>query len=61
MKDFTLVTDAIARMNVNKEHPPRPSRFSKLGQAPLATPETVELGADYSQVCTKLIFPVNCQ
>nr|XP_018903141.1 PREDICTED: rho GTPase-activating protein 190 isoform X3 [Bemisia tabaci] len=50
MKDFTLVTDAIARMNVNKEHPPRPSRFSKLGQAPLATPETVELGADYSQV-----------
>ncbi|XP_049781040.1 rho GTPase-activating protein 190 isoform X2 [Schistocerca cancellata] len=52
LKDFSLVTDAIARMNVAG----RESTVNKLtkqagfGHAPLATPENVDLGSEYAQV-----------
>lgn len=55
MKDYTLVTDAISRMNLlsNKE-----IYSQNMSCAPLATPENVDLGSEFSQVCilTKIIF-----
>lgn len=48
MKDYTLVTDAISRMNLlsNKE-----IYNSNMSCAPLATPENVDLGSEFAQVC----------
>jgi len=55
MKDYTLVTDAISRMNLvsGKEQYNRPynSGNSSYNCAPLATPENVDLGSEYAQVC----------
>lgn len=59
MKEFSLVTDAIARMNINsnKENSHRMAKIGKsiFGHAPLATPEPVDLGSEYSQVIN-LVF-----
>lgn len=41
-----MVTEAIARMNITGKD----SRTSKFGNAPLATPEVVDLGSEYAQV-----------
>lgn len=41
-----MVTEAIARMNITGKD----SRNSKFGNAPLATPEVVDLGSEYAQV-----------
>ncbi|ENN78679.1 rho GTPase-activating protein 190 [Dendroctonus ponderosae] len=41
MKNYSAVTEAIARMNMND---------SSFGNAPLATPEPVDLGCEYAQV-----------
>ncbi|XP_076751830.1 rho GTPase-activating protein 190 isoform X3 [Xylocopa sonorina] len=48
LKDFSNVTDAIARMTVGEkdEHGPKMT----MGHAPLATPELVDLGSEYAQV-----------
>lgn len=48
LKDFSNVTDAIARMTIGEkdEHGPKVG----LGHAPLATPELVDLGSEYAQV-----------
>lgn len=46
MKNYSLVTEAIARMNVSGKD----SRNSNFGNAPLATPEVVDLGSEYAQV-----------
>lgn len=48
LKDFSNVTDAIARMTVGEkdEHGPKIT----MGHAPLATPELVDLGSEYAQV-----------
>ncbi|XP_033341440.1 rho GTPase-activating protein 190 isoform X1 [Megalopta genalis] len=48
LKDFSHVTDAIARMTIGEkdEHGPKMT----MGHAPLATPELVDLGSDYAQV-----------
>lgn len=54
MKDYTLVTDAISRMNLigGKEHNHRQyNSGSSYNCAPLATPENVDLGSEYAQVC----------
>lgn len=48
LKNFSVVTEAIARMNVGGKES-RVSNIS-LGHAPLATPEVVDLGSEYSQV-----------
>lgn len=47
LKDFSNVTDAIARMTIGEkdEHGPK-----MMGHAPLATPELVDLGSEYAQV-----------
>lgn len=47
LKDFSNVTDAIARMAIGEkdEHGPK-----LMGHAPLATPELVDLGSEYAQV-----------
>ncbi|VVC36948.1 Hypothetical protein CINCED_3A007446 [Cinara cedri] len=47
MKDYTLVTDAISRMNLitNKE-----IYNPNMSCAPLATPENVDLGSEFAQV-----------
>lgn len=57
MKDFSLVTDAISRMNIksgqeqyNRSYNSGNSSYSC---APLATPENVDLGSEYAQVCIK--------
>uniref|UniRef100_A0A1B6CUS5 Rho-GAP domain-containing protein n=1 Tax=Clastoptera arizonana TaxID=38151 RepID=A0A1B6CUS5_9HEMI len=51
MKDYSLVTDAIARMNLSVKEPLRVSKVkSAFGHAPLATPENVDLGSEYAQV-----------
>lgn len=53
MKDYTLVTDAISRMNLigGKEHNHRQyNSGSSYNCAPLATPENVDLGSEYAQV-----------
>lgn len=54
MKDYTLVTDAISRMNLisGKEQYNRAynSSSSSYSCAPLATPENVDLGSEYAQV-----------
>ncbi|XP_025422549.1 rho GTPase-activating protein 190 isoform X2 [Sipha flava] len=54
MKDYTLVTDAISRMNLisGKEQYNRPYNTgnSSYNCAPLATPENVDLGSEYAQV-----------
>ncbi|XP_050529458.1 rho GTPase-activating protein 190 isoform X3 [Daktulosphaira vitifoliae] len=54
MNDYTLVTDAISRMNLigGKDHYSRPynSSGSSYSYAPLATPENVDLGSEYAQV-----------
>ncbi|XP_066261136.1 rho GTPase-activating protein 190 [Euwallacea similis] len=42
MKNYSAVTEAIARMNMNDS--------SNFGNAPLATPEPVDLGCEYAQV-----------
>jgi hypothetical protein len=58
IKDYSLVTDAIARMNVgNKETGPRLAKIGKsaFGHAPLATPEPVDLGSEYAQVAIYLL------
>lgn len=55
MKDYTLVTDAISRMNLisGKEQYSRPyNSGNSYSCAPLATPENVDLGSEYAQVCT---------
>ncbi|CAH1109193.1 unnamed protein product [Psylliodes chrysocephalus] len=44
MKNYSAVTEAIARMNVSDMSP------SNFGNAPLATPEAVDLGCEYAQV-----------
>lgn len=41
-----MVTEAIARMNITGKE----SRNSNAGNAPLATPEVVDLGSEYAQV-----------
>ncbi|XP_060516601.1 rho GTPase-activating protein 190 [Cylas formicarius] len=41
MKNYSAVTEAIARMNMNEVN---------FGNAPLATPEPVDLGCEYAQV-----------
>lgn len=46
MKNYSLVTEAIARMNVSGKD----SRNTNFGNAPLATPEVVDLGSEYAQV-----------
>ncbi|XP_033214904.1 rho GTPase-activating protein 190 isoform X3 [Belonocnema kinseyi] len=47
LKDFSNVTDAIARMTIGEKE----EHGSKmLGHAPLATPELVDLGSEYAQV-----------
>lgn len=54
MKDYTLVTDAISRMNLisGKEQYNRPyNSGNSYSCAPLATPENVDLGSEYAQVC----------
>lgn len=56
MKDYTLVTDAISRMNLisGKEHYNRPYNSSNAySYAPLASAENVDLGSEYSQVNIK--------
>ncbi|XP_046406932.1 rho GTPase-activating protein 190 isoform X3 [Ischnura elegans] len=51
LKDFSLVTDAIARMNVGgKEGMAQKLSKPGFGHAPLATPENVDLGSEYAQV-----------
>ncbi|KAL1130273.1 hypothetical protein AAG570_013211 [Ranatra chinensis] len=53
IKDYSLVTDAIARMNVGgKESTTRLAKIGKsaFGHAPLATPEPIDLGSEYAQV-----------
>lgn len=51
MKDYSLVTDAIARMNLSIKEPLRVAKVkSAFGHAPLATPENVDLGSEYAQV-----------
>uniref|UniRef100_A0A1B6K9C5 Rho-GAP domain-containing protein n=1 Tax=Graphocephala atropunctata TaxID=36148 RepID=A0A1B6K9C5_9HEMI len=52
MKDYTLVTDAIARMNLGSKDSLRVNKITKstFGHAPLATPENVDLGSEYAQV-----------
>lgn len=52
MKDYSLVTDAIARMNLGSKEPLRVAKITKsaFGHAPLATPENVDLGSEYAQV-----------
>ncbi|GLH15540.1 Rho GTPase-activating protein 190 [Gryllus bimaculatus] len=51
LKDFSIVTDAIARMNVGGRENSK-AKLSKpsFGHAPLATPENVDLGSEYAQV-----------
>lgn len=48
LKDFSNVTDVIARMTIGEkdEHGPKMT----MGHAPLATPELVDLGSEYAQV-----------
>lgn len=46
MKNYSAVTDAIARMNVSSVD----VTSANFGNAPLATPEPVDLGCEYSQV-----------
>lgn len=46
LKNFSVVTEAIARMNVSGKD----SRNTNFGNAPLATPEVVDLGSEYAQV-----------
>lgn len=56
MKDYTLVTDAISRMNLisGKEQYNRPyNSGNTYNYAPLATAENVDLGSEYSQVNIK--------
>lgn len=48
LKNFSVVTEAIARMNVGGKDA-RVSNTS-LGHAPLALPEVVDLGSEYAQV-----------
>ncbi|XP_026673427.1 rho GTPase-activating protein 190 isoform X4 [Ceratina calcarata] len=48
LKDFSNVTDAIARMTVG-EKDEHGSKMT-MGHAPLATPELVDLGSEYAQV-----------
>lgn len=48
LKNFSVVTEAIARMNVGGKEA-RVSNTS-LGHAPLAIPEVVDLGSEYAQV-----------
>lgn len=52
MKDYTLVTDAISRINLGKDQYSRHynSSGSSYSCAPLATPEAVDLGSEYAQV-----------
>lgn len=52
MKDYSLVTDAIARMNLGSKDSLRVNKMTKstFGHAPLATPENVDLGSEYAQV-----------
>lgn len=49
LKNFSNVTDAIARMTIGEkdEHGPK---LTTMGHAPLATPELVDLGSEYAQV-----------
>lgn len=57
MKDYTLVTDAISRMNLisGKEHYNRQyNSGNTYNYAPLATAENVDLGSEYSQVNIKI-------
>lgn len=56
MKDYTLVTDAISRMNLKSGKDPYNRQYNNSGSssyscAPLATPENVDLGSEYAQVC----------
>ncbi|XP_076668490.1 rho GTPase-activating protein 190 isoform X2 [Andrena cerasifolii] len=48
LKDFSNVTDVIAKMTIGEkdEHGPKMT----MGHAPLATPELVDLGSEYAQV-----------
>lgn len=46
LKNFSVVTEAIARMNIGSID----GRNSSFGNAPLATPEIVDLGSEYAQV-----------
>ncbi|XP_025830625.1 rho GTPase-activating protein 190-like isoform X2 [Agrilus planipennis] len=46
LKNFSVVTETIARMNICGND----NRSSKYGTAPLATPEVVDLGSEYAQV-----------
>ncbi|XP_024940341.1 rho GTPase-activating protein 190 isoform X7 [Cephus cinctus] len=48
LKDFSNVTDAIARMTIGEKEE-HGSKMS-IGHAPLATPELVDLGSEYAQV-----------
>jgi glucocorticoid receptor DNA-binding factor 1 len=46
LKNYSVVTEAIARMNVSGKD----IRNTNFGNAPLATPEVVDLGCEYAQV-----------
>lgn len=52
MKNYTLVTDAISRMNlISGKDCNRPyNNAGSYSCAPLATPENVDLGSEYAQV-----------
>jgi len=55
MKNYTLVTDAISRMNLISDKDGSRSH-SSFSCAPLAKPENVDLGSEYAQASTVLIF-----
>jgi len=52
MDDYTLVTDAITRMNIisGKEYNRSHNSDNSYNCAPLATPENIDLGSEYAQV-----------
>uniref|UniRef100_A0A8D8RS93 Rho GTPase-activating protein 190 n=1 Tax=Cacopsylla melanoneura TaxID=428564 RepID=A0A8D8RS93_9HEMI len=53
LKNFSLVTDAIARVNLGgttNKHKFFTGQGERGGNAPLATPENVDLGSEYAQV-----------
>ncbi|XP_017768448.1 PREDICTED: rho GTPase-activating protein 190 isoform X5 [Nicrophorus vespilloides] len=56
LKNFSVVTEAIARMNVSGKD----SRNSNFGNAPLATPEVVDLGSEYAQV-KDIMYPQDAE
>jgi len=58
MNDYTLVTDAITRMNLisGKEYSRPHNSVHLFNSAPLAIPENVDLGSDYAQVNITFLY-----